>query len=63
MEKLRVWRPKKVLYRYVPTITSLLVALSPSPGEDQGVVDIKSKLKSSMVDRFGGKEVIERYSV
>ena len=47
----------------IPTITSLLVALSPSPGEDQGVVDFKSKLKSSIVDRLGGKEVIERYSV
>ena len=47
----------------VPTITSLLVALSPSPGEDQGVVDFKSKLKRSMLDRLGDKELIERYSV
>ena len=46
-----------------PTITSLLVALTPSPGEDQEVVDFKSKLKRSMVYRLGGKGVIERYSV
>ena len=51
------------IYEVVPTISSLLVALSPRPGEDQGVVDFKSKLKRSMVDRLGGKEVIERYSV
>ena len=47
----------------VPTITSLLVTLSPNDRDDHGVKDFKRNLKSSLVERLGNKEVQERYSV
>ena len=47
----------------IPTITSLIVALNPNPGGDQGVTEFKRQLKVSMLDRVGGKEMVERFSV
>ena len=47
----------------VPTVTSLLVALGPGDGDDNGVKDFKRKLKASLLERLGNKEDLERYSL
>ena len=48
----------------VPTVTGLLVTLSPGDGErDHGVKDFKKKLKESLTECLGGKELLEQYSL
>ena len=47
----------------VPTVTSLLVALGPGDGDDNGVKDFKRKLKASLLERLGNKEDLEMYSL
>ena len=44
----------------VPTVTGLLVTLSQGDGDDHGVKDFKKKLKESVTDRLGGKEMLEQ---
>jgi hypothetical protein len=48
----------------IPIITGLLYTLSPGGNrEDQGVKDFKRKLRASLTDRLGEKELLEHYSV
>ena len=47
----------------IPTVTSLLVTLTPSDAEDHGVKEFKRNLKKSLLERLGSKEDQERYSV
>ena len=48
----------------IPTITGLLYTLSPGGDrEDQGVKDFKRKLKASVTERLGAKELLEQYSI
>ena len=48
----------------IPIITGLLYTLSPGGNrEDQGVKDFKRKLRASLTDRLGEKELLEQYSV
>ena len=47
----------------IPIVTSLIVTLSSADRDDLGVRDFKRKLKSSLEERLGAKEELERYSV
>ena len=48
----------------IPIITGQLYTLSPGGNrEDQGVKDFKHKLRASLTDRLGEKELLEHYSV
>jgi hypothetical protein len=50
----------------IPIITGLLLLYKLSPGgnrEDQGVKDCKRKLRASLTDRLGEKELLEQFSV
>ena len=48
----------------IPIITGRFYTLSPGGNrEDQGVKDFKRKLRESLTERLGEKELLEQYSV